>query len=53
MKHLELKIEEGGLWIEDRPPRFEVFIMPHQYLIHTFLFINCRKICYFEDIVEF
>ena len=27
-KHLELKIEDGGLWIEVRPLRFENFIMP-------------------------
>ena len=46
------KIEDGGLWIENRPTRFQDFIMPHQYSIHIFLFIHCRKIRYFEDIVE-
>ena len=52
MKHVELKIEDGGLWIEDRSSRFQDFIMPHQHLIHIFLFIHCRESCYFEDIVE-
>ena len=52
MKLLEFKIEDGGLWIEERPLRIEDFIMPHQQLIHIFLFIHCRKIRYFEDIVE-
>ena len=49
---LELKIKDGGLWIEDRHSRFEDLIMPHQLLIHVFLFILCRKSRYFEDIVE-
>ena len=52
MTHLELKIEDGGLWIEDRPSKFEDFLMSHQYLIHIFRFIHCRKSCYFEDIVK-
>ena len=52
MKHLELKIEDGGLWIEDRPSRLEDFIMPHQHLIHIFWFIHCRESRYFEDIVK-
>ena len=39
-KILELKIGDGGLWIEDRPSRFEDFIMPHQHSIHIFLFIH-------------
>ena len=51
MKHLELKIEDRGQWIEDRPSRFEDFIMPHQF-IHIFLFIHCRDLRYFEDIVR-
>ena len=49
MNHLEFKIEAEGLRIEDRPSRFEDFIMPHQHLIHIFLFIHCRELCYFED----
>ena len=52
MEDLEIQIEDGGLWIEDRPSRFGDFIMPHQHLIHIFLFIHCRKSRYFEDIVE-
>ena len=52
MMHSELKIEDGGLWIEDRPSRFEDFIMPHQHLIHIFRFIHCRESRYFEDIVK-
>ena len=50
-EHLELKIEDGGLGIEDRPSRFEDFNMAHQHLIHVFLFIHfCESRC-FEDIV--
>ena len=52
MKHLEWKIEDGGLWIEDKPSRFEGFIMPHQHLKHIFLFIHCCKSHYLEDIVK-
>ena len=52
MKHLELKIENGWLWIADRPSRFEEIIMPHQHLIHIFLFLLCRESHYFEDIVK-
>ena len=52
MTHSEWKIEDGELWIEDRPSRLEDFIMPHQHLIHIFLFIHSRKSCYFEDIVK-
>ena len=52
MKHLELKIEDGGQWIEDRPSRFEDFIMPHQQLLHIFLIIHCCESRYFEDIVK-
>ena len=48
MKDLELKIEDGGFWIEDRPSRFDHFIMPQQYLIHIFLFIHCRESRYFK-----
>ena len=51
MVHLEWKIEDEGIWNEDRPSRFENFIMPHQHLIHKFLFIHCRECCCFEDIL--
>ena len=52
IEDLEFKIEGGGLWIEDRQSNFEDSIMPHQHLIHIFLFILCRKSRYFEDIVK-
>ena len=52
MEHLEFKIEDGGPWIEDMQSRFEDLIMPHQNLIHIFLFIVCRESCCFEDIVK-
>ena len=52
MKHLELKIDDGGLWIEVRPSKFEDFIMPHQYLIHIFWFIHYRESRNYEDIVK-
>ena len=50
-EHLELNTEDGGLWIEDRPSRFDDFIMPHHHLIYVFLLINCCESLYFEDIV--
>ena len=53
MEDLGLKSEVGGLWIEDMQSRFEDSIMPHQHLIHMFLFVLCRESRYFEDIVEF
>jgi len=52
MEDLEFKIEDGGLWIEDRQSRFENLIMQTHYLIHEFLFIVCRESHYFEDIVK-
>ena len=52
MEDLEFKIEDGGLWIEDRQSRFEDLIMPNQHLIHVFLFIVCRESRYLEDIVK-
>ena len=52
MEDFEFKIEDGGLWIEDRHSRFEDLIMPHQHLIHVFLFILCRESRYFKDIVK-
>ena len=52
MEDLEFKIEDGGLWIEDRQSRFEDLIMSNQHLIHIFLFILCRKSRYFEDIIN-
>ena len=51
MEHLEFKIEDGCLWIEDRSSGFEGIIMPRKHLIHIFLFIHCRESRYFEDIV--
>ena len=53
MGDLEIKTEDGGLWIEDIHSRFEDLIMPHQHLIHSFLFKLCRESRYFEDIVTF
>ena len=53
MNHLELKIQDGGPWIEDRPSKFQDFIMPHQHLIHIFLFTHSRKYRYFGDIYNF
>ena len=52
MDDLEIKIEDGGLWIEDRHSRFEDSIMPNQHLMHIFPFILCRESRYFEDIVK-
>ena len=51
MEDLEIKIEDGGLWIEDRYSIFEDSIMSHKHLIHIFLFIQCHESRYFEDIV--
>ena len=48
-----IKIEVQWLWIEDRQSRFENSMMPHQYLIHMFLFVLCRESRYFEDIEIF
>ena len=53
MENLGLKIEVEGLWIKDKQSRFEDYIMPHQHLIHMFLFVLCRESLYFEDIVKF
>ena len=53
MEDLGVKIEVEWLWIEDRQSRFENSMMPHQYLIHIFLFVLCRESRYFEDIVKF
>ena len=52
MEDLEFKIEDGGLWIEDRHSRFEGSIMPHLHLTHKFLFILCRESRNFEDTVN-
>ena len=52
MEDLDIKIEDAGLWIEDRHLRFEDLIMPHLHLIHIFLLILCRESRYFEDIVK-
>ena len=53
MEDLGLKIEVEGLRTEDRQKRFEDSIMPHQHLIHMFLFVLCCESCYFEDIAKF
>ena len=52
MEVFELKIEDGGLWIEARQSRVEDFILPHQHLMHIFLFIHCHKSRNFEYIVK-
>ena len=52
MEDSEFKIKDEQLRIEDRNSRFEDLIMPHQHLIHIFLFILCRELRYFEDIVN-
>ena len=52
MKHLKLKTEDGSLWIDDRPSRFEDFIMPHKHFIHIFMFSNFRELRYFQDMVK-
>ena len=53
MEDLKFKNEERRQWIQDRQSKFEDSLMPHQYLIHIFLFILCRKSRYFEDIAKF
>ena len=53
MAHQGFKIEVEWLWREDRPSRFEDSIVPHQHLIHMFLFVLCRESRYFEGIVKF
>ena len=52
MEDLEFNNEDRGLWIKDRPSRFEDFILPHQHLMHIFLFIHCHKSRNFEYIVK-
>ena len=52
MEDLEFKIEDGGLWIEERHSKFEDLIIPHKRLLYIFLFIFCRESRYFEDIVQ-
>ena len=52
MEDFGLKIVVEGLCIENRQSRFEDFIMPHQHLIHKFLVMICRELCYFQDILE-
>ena len=37
MENLEIKIEDEGLWIEDRHSKFEDLIMSHLHLKHIFL----------------
>ena len=52
MEDLEFKIEDGGLWIEDRHSKFEDLIIPHKCLLYIFLFIFCHESHYFEDILN-
>ena len=52
MGDLEIKIEDGGLRIEDRHSRFEDSIMPNQHMIHIFPVILCRESRYFEEVVK-
>ena len=52
MEDIEFKIEDGGLWNENRPSRFEDSIMQHQDLMHVFLFSLCRESHYFKDFVK-
>ena len=53
MEDLRLKIEVEWLWIEDKQSRFAYSIMPHQHIIHMFLFVLRRESRYFEDIAKF
>ena len=53
IENLGFEIEVEGLLIEYRQSRFEDSFMPHQHLIHMFLFVLCRESHYFEDIVQF
>ena len=52
MEELGSKIEVEE-FLEDRQSIFEESIIPHQHLIHMFLFVICRESRYFEDIVKF
>ena len=52
MEDFEFKIEEGGLWIKDKQPRFEDSIIPHKNSKYVFLFILYRESRFFEDFVK-
>ena len=53
MEDSEFKIEDGGLWIEDRQSRQEDSIIPNQHLVNVVLFIILYwESHYFEDIVK-
>ena len=40
LEDLEIKIEGGGVWIEDGQSGVKDSIMPHQQFIHIFLVIT-------------
>ena len=53
MEDLEVKIEDGGLWIEDRHSRFEDFdCATPTFDTHIYLFLLCHESRYFEDILK-
>ena len=52
MEDLEFKIENEGLWIEDRQSRFEDLLLSKQHLIDVFLFNLCCKSRHFEDFLK-
>ena len=52
MEDLKFKIEDEGLWVEDRHSKFEDSIRPHLHFTHVFLFILCRESRYLKDIVK-
>ena len=41
-KAFKLKIEDVGLWIEDRLSRFEDFLIPHQHFYIMLLYNHIR-----------
>ena len=53
MEDLGFKIKVEGLWVEHMQSKFEESIMPHQHLMHMFLFVLCSESHYFDDIVKF
>ena len=53
MEDLEVKIEDGGLWIENTHSRYADFDRTTPtFDTHIYLFILCRELRYFEDIVK-
>ena len=53
MEDLEFKIEDGGLWIEDRHSKFEDLIIPHKRLLYIFLLIFCRESRYLRTLYRY